>query len=71
MAKLTAAIRKGMAKSQFAGPGRSYPVPDRGHAVAAKADATKAVKAGRMAKPEEQKIDAKANRVLNRGGLGR
>jgi hypothetical protein len=64
VAKLSNSQRKNLPKSQFAGPGRSYPVPDRGHAIAAKSDATKAVKAGRMSKAQEARIDAKANAVL-------
>jgi hypothetical protein len=64
MAKLTAAKRKAMPKSDFAGPGRSYPVPDRSHAANAKARASQAVDAGRMSKSEEGRIDAKANKVL-------
>ena len=33
MAKLTAAARKKIPTSQFAGPDRSYPVEDRSHAA--------------------------------------
>lgn len=68
MAKLTAKARKGLAKSEFAGPGRSYPVPDRSHAANAKARAAQAVKSGRMSRGEESRIDAKANRVLGKSG---
>ena len=32
MAVLTAAIRKRMPKKQFAGPGKSFPIPDEEHA---------------------------------------
>lgn len=39
MAKLDAAERKELPKSDFAGPGRSYPVEDRAHAANAKARA--------------------------------
>ena len=67
MAKLSAAQRKKLPKSSFAGPGRSYPVPDKSHAANAKARASQAVKAGRMSKGEEASIDAKANRVLGKG----
>ena len=60
MAKLTAAKRQALPSSVFAGPGRSYPVPDKSHAVYAKAMATKyaphAVKAA---------VDRKANAVLH------
>ena len=67
MAKLSASARKKIPASQFAGPNRSYPVPDRSHAANAKARASQAVKAGRMSKAQESKIDAKANRVLGKG----
>ena len=64
MSKLTAAARKKLPKSAFAGPGRSYPVPDKAHAVNAKARATQAVKAGRMSPATKAKIDARANKTL-------
>lgn len=35
MARLTAAQRKALPASTFAGPGRSFPVPDKSHARAA------------------------------------
>jgi hypothetical protein len=35
MAKLTAAARRALPSSTFAGPGRSFPIPDKGHAKAA------------------------------------
>lgn len=62
--KLTTKARGSLPKSDFAGPGRSYPVPDASHAANAKARATQAVNAGRMSKGTEAKIDAKANRKL-------
>lgn len=66
MAKLTGKARKALPKSKFAGPDRSYPVPDKSHAANAKARASQAVRAGRMSKGEEARIDAKANRVLGK-----
>lgn len=39
MAKLSASARKALPKSTFAGPNRSYPVPDKSHAGNAKARA--------------------------------
>lgn len=68
MAKLTSKQRKSLPSSSFAGPGRSYPVPDKSHAANAKARASQAVKAGRMSKAQESKIDAKANKVLGKKG---
>ncbi len=64
MAKLDAKERKALPKKDFAGPGRSYPVENKSHAVNAKARASQAVNAGRMSKSEEKRIDAKANRVI-------
>jgi hypothetical protein len=68
MARLTAAARHALPKTAFALPGReAYPVNDVAHAIAAKGRATQAVKAGRMSKSTEAKIDAKANRKLHGG----
>jgi hypothetical protein len=64
MAKLTSKGRNSLSKSQFAGPGRSYPVPDKSHAANAKARASQMVKAGKLSPGSKAKIDAKANRVL-------
>lgn len=66
MAKLTAAARKRIPSSKFAGPGRSYPVNDRSHAINAKARAAQQEKAGRISKAQEARIDAKANKVLGK-----
>lgn len=67
MARLTAAQRKALPKSDFAvpskapGPG-SYPMNDAAHAKAAKS------RAAQFAAPAEKaKIDAKANKVLGKG----
>lgn len=68
MAKLTTKARNAMPASKFAGPGRSYPVPDNPHAANAKARASEAVNAGRMPAAEEKRIDAKADRVLHGSG---
>ena len=35
MSKLTAAARRHLSRSTFAGPNRSYPIPDESHARAA------------------------------------
>jgi hypothetical protein len=67
MAKLTTKARKDMPAGEFAGPNRSYPVPDKSHAANAKARASQAVNEGRMSKGQEEKIDAKANAVLGKG----
>jgi hypothetical protein len=61
MAKLTAAARKKLPASAFAGPGRSYPVEDKAHARNAKS------RAAQFASPAlKAKVDAKADRVLGK-----
>lgn len=67
MATLTAKQRKALPATVFAGPDRSYPIPDKAHAANAKARSTQAVEDGRMSKSEKSKIDAKANRKLGYG----
>lgn len=64
MAKLSSAARKKLPASAFAGPDRSYPVPDKSHAANAKARAAQMEKAGKLSRSAKAKIDAKANRVL-------
>jgi len=67
MAKLSTKARKALPKSSFGELGaRKFPMPDRSHAANAKARASQAVKAGRMSKSTEEKIDAKANRKLGK-----
>jgi hypothetical protein len=65
MGVLSTNHRNHLRNSQFAGPNRTYPVPDKAHAANAKARAAQAVKAGRMTQAQEARIDAKANKVLN------
>jgi hypothetical protein len=60
MARLTAAQRKKLPDSAFAGPGRSFPVNDKNHARAALAEIRHAPASARPA------IRAKANRVLGK-----
>jgi hypothetical protein len=65
MAELDANARKRIPKSKFAeSDKRKYPIEDKPHARNAKARASQAVKAGRMGKAEEAKIDRKADAVL-------
>jgi len=67
MAELSANARKRIPKSKFAEPEkRAYPIEDKAHARNAKARASQAVKAGRMSKAEEARIDRKADSVLGR-----
>ena len=65
MAELKAKTRNTLSRKDFAEPDkRAYPVEDKPHARNAKARASQAVKAGRMSKAEEAKIDKKADAVL-------
>lgn len=65
MAKLTAAQRKKIPKSEFVFPkSEKYPVQDKAHAINAKARATQMEKKGKISKSTENKIDAKANKKL-------
>jgi hypothetical protein len=67
MAKLETDDRKKLPAKKFAEPEkRAYPIEDKSHARNAKARASQAVKAGRMSKSEETKIDKKADAVLKR-----
>jgi hypothetical protein len=67
MAELSASARKHLPKSKFAEPDkRAYPIEDKPHARNAKARASQAVKAGRMSKAEETKIDKKADAMLKK-----
>jgi hypothetical protein len=68
MAELKAKTRNKLPKKDFAEPDkRAYPIEDKAHARNAKARASQAVKAGRMSKTEEAKIDKKADKVLKKG----
>lgn len=66
MAKLTSGQRSKLRSSQFAGPGRTYPVENKSHAADAKSRAAAQANAGRMSRSEEASIDTKANRVLRK-----
>ena len=67
MTKLDAGHRGKLQAKKFAEPDkRAYPIEDKSHARNAKARASQAVKAGRMSKTEEAKIDKKADGVLKK-----
>lgn len=71
MAKLTANKRNKLPKSDFGLPGeKKYPMPDKAHAANAKARATQMVNKGKLSPSSKAKIDAKANRVLDKGKRG-
>jgi hypothetical protein len=66
MARLTAQARRGLRSSVFAGPHRSFPIPDAGHAKAALALIRHAPASARP------KIRARAHAMLARShGLRR
>jgi len=64
MAKLTTKQRKAMPQSEYALPGKRFPVEDRAHAGNAKARATQGVKAGTLSPSQAAKVTAAANKVL-------
>lgn len=67
MAKLDAAKRKKIPKSEFGLPGeKKYPMQNKSHAANAKARATQMVKKGKLSAASKAKIDAKANKVLGK-----
>ena len=67
MANLTEKKRDRLKDSTFGLPDeRKYPMPDASHAANAKARAAQQVKKGNLSKSDEQKIDRKADRVLNK-----
>lgn len=69
--KLSSKARNKLPKSDFAGPGRSYPVNDKSHAANAKARATQQYNKGNLSSGARAKIDAKANKVLKKSGRGK
>jgi hypothetical protein len=65
--KLTAEMRKKMAKALYGLPGeKKYPMPDRSHAANAKSRATQQYNAGNLSGSQKAQIDAKANKVLGK-----
>jgi len=68
MAKLNARSRRRLKKSTFGLPGRrAYPMPDRSHAINAKARARQQLNKGRLSRSSYNRIVAKANRKLGKG----
>ena len=66
MAKLTTSQRNSLPAKEFAGPGRSYPVPNKSHAANAKARATQMEEKGKLSPSAAAKIKANANIILNK-----
>lgn len=74
MARLTTKGRKALPKSDFAGPGRSYPDEDRGHARDAlsrvSANGSPAVKA-EVREKVEKKFPGMVHKGASEGGRGK
>lgn len=66
MAKMSTSKRKSLRSSQFAGPGRSFPINDAAHARAAIRMAPRSYNAGNISKSTEKRIVARAKRKLGR-----
>jgi hypothetical protein len=65
--KLDAEERSEIPSSKFGLPGsRKYPMPDRSHAVNAKARASQMVAKGKLSPSSAAKIRAKADKVLGK-----
>lgn len=64
MAKLKAATRKAMSNSEFALPGKRFPIEDKTHARMAISGATRAERAGNITPSQEASIKAKARSKL-------
>ncbi|MEO7370212.1 MAG: hypothetical protein ABI949_04720 [Ilumatobacteraceae bacterium] len=76
MSKLTAAARAKLPSRKFGLPEKArsaeakketgnYPIPDKGHAISAKRLSRKQRKAGNLTKDEFDRINRKADKVLN------
>ncbi len=67
MAKLSEKKRDSMPKSQFGLPEqRKYPRPDESHARNAKARAAQQEEKGHLSEAQKEKIDRKADRILDK-----
>lgn len=66
MAELTAKTRNAIPTSQFAGPGRSYPIENASHAIAAKGRARQQFNKGKLSAAALHTIVARANRKLGK-----
>lgn len=78
MAKLTSKQRNNLPAVEFAGPKRSFPIPDKSHAIAAERLVGRSEKAGNISASEAATIKAKAKAKLTghpseriSGGSGR
>jgi len=64
MATLKAAARKALPATAFAGPKRSFPIPDQTHARLAISGATRSQHAGNISAGQAAQIKAKARAKL-------
>lgn len=65
MARLSTRQRNKLPDRTFAGPGRSYPIPDKAHARAALSRASHARKVGRLSASAYRTIKRKADAKLH------
>jgi len=66
MAELSTKKRDKLPKKEFGLSGsEKYPMPDKAHAANAKARASQMVKKGKLSESSKEKIDAKANKILD------
>jgi len=67
MSELTTRKRDAIPKSEFGLPEqRKYPMPDESHARNAKARAAQQEKKGNLSEAQKEKIDRKADRILDK-----
>jgi hypothetical protein len=64
MTKLTSKQRSDLSSSTFAGPDRSYPIPDKSHAEAAIRDSARGENAGNITAAQRQTIVQRAKTKL-------
>lgn len=64
--ELTPSKRSRMPDSEFAGPGKSFPVGDETHARLAISGATRSYNAGNISESEKNRIQAEARARLGR-----
>ncbi len=70
MAKLSTKARKKLPSSAFAGPGRSFPIEDRAHAIAAERLVGRAEKHGSITARQGAEIVKKARAKLHKSAAG-
>ncbi len=66
MSKLSTEARKKLPDSDFALPGRRYPVEDAAHARDAKSRASREQHDGKLSAAEKKTVDRKADAVLKK-----